>query len=133
MKLFPNYPTIRNKNFREIFQHNKYIKGLKKEKERIRFQSANSRYVYESKRCFFDIYFPKFPRKEFLNSSILEIGSFTGFSALSMLLALPIDGKLVALDRDKKIIDIAKSFFKKAEIEETLNFKFGKNRIFIIP
>ena len=54
-------------------------------------------------------------------NSCLEIGTFTGFSALSMLLALPIDGKLVALDRDKKIIDIAKSFFKKAEIENKIS------------
>ena len=33
---------------------------------------------------------------------ILEIGSFTGFSALSMALALPNDGILVSLDKDDK-------------------------------
>ena len=54
-------------------------------------------------------------------NSCLEIGTFTGFSALSMLLALPVDGKLVALDRDQKIIDIAKSFFKRAEIENKIS------------
>ena len=37
-------------------------------------------------------------------NSCLEIGTFTGFSALSMALALPIDGKLVALDKYIKII-----------------------------
>ena len=34
--------------------------------------------------------------------NILEIGTFTGFSALSMALALPKDGKLITLDKDKK-------------------------------
>ena len=54
-------------------------------------------------------------------NSCLEIGTFTGFSALSMALALPIDGKLVAIDKDKKIIDMAKYFFKKAEIENKIS------------
>jgi predicted O-methyltransferase YrrM len=58
-------------------------------------------------------------------NSCLEVGTFTGFSALSMALALPIDGKLVALDRDKKIIDIAKSFFKKVEIENKISIIIG--------
>ena len=53
--------------------------------------------------------------------NVLEIGTFTGFSALSMALALPIDGKLVAIDKDKKIIDMAKSFFKKAEMENKIS------------
>ena len=54
-------------------------------------------------------------------SSCLEIGTFTGFSALSMALVLPIEGKLVALDKDKKIIDKAKSFFKKAKMENKIS------------
>ena len=54
-------------------------------------------------------------------SSCLEIGTFTGFSALSMALVLPIEGKLVALDKDKKIIDKAKSFFKKAKVENKIS------------
>ena len=45
---------------------------------------------------------------------ILEIGSFTGFSALSMSLALPEDGLLISLDKDKEISKIAKSFYVKA-------------------
>ena len=31
---------------------------------------------------------------------ILEIGSFTGFSALSMAMALPVDGILISLDKN---------------------------------
>jgi len=54
-------------------------------------------------------------------SSCLEIGTFTGFSALSMALVLPIEGKLVALDKDKEITDKAKSFFKKANMENKIS------------
>ena len=45
---------------------------------------------------------------------ILEIGTFTGLSALSMSLALPDDGKLIALDKDKETNKIALNFFNKA-------------------
>ena len=41
---------------------------------------------------------------------ILEIGSFTGFSALSMSLSLPVDGSLTSLDIDAHICKIAKNF-----------------------
>ena len=46
--------------------------------------------------------------------NVLEIGTFTGLSALSIALALPEDGKLIALDKDKETNKIAVSFFKKA-------------------
>ena len=45
---------------------------------------------------------------------VLEIGTFTGLSALSISLALPEDGKLTALDKDEETNKIALSFFKKA-------------------
>ena len=45
---------------------------------------------------------------------ILEIGSFTGFSALSMSLSLPVDGSLTSLDKDAHICKIAKNFYEKA-------------------
>ena len=46
--------------------------------------------------------------------SILEIGSFTGFSALSMALVLPKDGSLISLDKNSEFSNKAKSFYKKA-------------------
>ena len=46
--------------------------------------------------------------------NVLEIGTFTGLSALSIALALPDDGKLTALDKDEETNKIAVSFFKKA-------------------
>ena len=46
--------------------------------------------------------------------SVLEIGTFTGLSALSISLALPNDGKLIALDKNKETNKVAVDFFKKA-------------------
>ena len=51
---------------------------------------------------------------------ILEIGTFTGLSSLSMSLALPKDGKLIALDKDKKTTKVAENFFKKAKQEKKI-------------
>ena len=45
---------------------------------------------------------------------ILEIGTFTGLSTLSMSLALPEDGQLIALDKNEETNKIALNFFKKA-------------------
>ena len=45
---------------------------------------------------------------------ILEIGTFTGLSTLSMSLALPKDGSITALDKNQETSEIAVSFFKKA-------------------
>ena len=45
---------------------------------------------------------------------ILEIGSFTGFSALSMALSLPDDGSLISLDKNSEFSKKAKSFYDKA-------------------
>ena len=46
--------------------------------------------------------------------NVLEIGTFTGLSALSIALALPNDGKLIALDKNEETNKVALSFFKKA-------------------
>jgi caffeoyl-CoA O-methyltransferase len=45
---------------------------------------------------------------------ILEIGTFTGLSTLSMALGLPDDGSLIALDKNIETNSKAQSFFKKA-------------------
>ncbi len=45
---------------------------------------------------------------------ILEIGTFTGLSTLSMAMALPEEGEIIALDKDLKTNKIAVDFFKKA-------------------
>ena len=52
--------------------------------------------------------------------NVLEIGTFTGLSALSIALALPDDGKLIALDKDKETNKIAANFFKKANLNNKI-------------
>jgi len=52
--------------------------------------------------------------------NVLEIGTFTGLSSLSIALALPDDGKLTALDKDKVTNKIAVSFFKKANLDNKI-------------
>ena len=45
---------------------------------------------------------------------VLEIGSFTGFSALSMAISLPNDGFLISLDKNIEFSKKAKIFYDKA-------------------
>ena len=52
---------------------------------------------------------------------ILEIGTFTGLSALSMSLALPKDGSIIALDKNQETSKTAVNFFKKASQENKIN------------
>ena len=51
---------------------------------------------------------------------ILEIGTFTGLSTLSMSLALPEDGQIIALDKNAETNKAASDFFKKAKQEKKI-------------
>ena len=55
--------------------------------------------------------------------NVLEIGTFTGLSALSISLALPNDGKLIALDKNKETNKVAINFFKKANQDHKIETK----------
>ena len=52
--------------------------------------------------------------------NVLEIGTFTGLSALSISFALPEDGKLIALDKNDETNKIALNYFKKANQEHKI-------------
>ena len=57
---------------------------------------------------------------------ILEIGTFTGLSALTMSLSLPENGELITLDKDIERSKVASNYFKKAKQE-------SKIKTFIAP
>ena len=52
--------------------------------------------------------------------NVLEIGTFTGLSTLSISLALPNDGSLIALDKNESTNKVAMNFFKKANQEKKI-------------
>ena len=53
-------------------------------------------------------------------NKILEIGTFTGLSTLSMSLGLPVDGSIVALDKNAETNAKAQIFFKKANQDKKI-------------
>ena len=57
---------------------------------------------------------------------VLEVGTFTGYSALSMALALPEGGQLVTLDINKQWTDMARRYWQQAGVAE-------KIRLYLAP
>jgi len=56
---------------------------------------------------------------------VLEIGTFTGYSALAMAEALPADGELVTCDIDPEHARIAQSFFDRSPHGKKIKLRLG--------
>jgi caffeoyl-CoA O-methyltransferase len=56
---------------------------------------------------------------------VLEIGTFTGYSALSMAEGLPDDGTLVTCDIDPKATDLARSFWERSPHGRKITLKLA--------
>lgn len=55
----------------------------------------------------------------------IEIGTFTGYSALWVAAALPRGGRLVACDISREYTDIAKRFWRRAKLAHKIDLRLG--------
>ena len=97
---------------------NKYINNLSKELHPIQKEIiAYNETLGEIKKMQIAVsqcHFLELITKTSKAKKILEIGTFTGLSTLSMSLGLPEDGTLLALDKNQETSKKASDFFKKA-------------------
>ncbi|HVM31313.1 MAG TPA: class I SAM-dependent methyltransferase [Candidatus Limnocylindrales bacterium] len=56
---------------------------------------------------------------------VLEIGTFTGYSALSMAEALPEDGRLITCELDDRHADVAERFFQRSPWGDRIELRRG--------
>ena len=56
---------------------------------------------------------------------ILEVGTFTGFSAQMMATALPEDGELVTCDTDEETGAVARDFIERGDLGDRITQRFG--------
>jgi predicted O-methyltransferase YrrM len=64
--------------------------------------------------------------------TILEIGTFTGYSAVAMALAMPENSKLITIDNNEEIESMAKGFFSEAGLADKISMITG-DAVDIIP
>ena len=56
----------------------------------------------------------------------LEIGTFTGYSAICIARGLPPDGRLITCDRDADVTTIAREFWQRAGVAERIELRLGE-------
>ncbi|MCU0399196.1 MAG: class I SAM-dependent methyltransferase, partial [Cyclobacteriaceae bacterium] len=64
--------------------------------------------------------------------SILEIGTYTGYSAICLAEGLRPGGKLITLDINDELEELVRGFFKQASLTEIIDYRIG-NALHIIP
>lgn len=56
---------------------------------------------------------------------VIEVGTFTGYSALSLAQALPDDGRLITCDVSKEWTDIAKRYWQQAGVADKIELRLA--------
>lgn len=56
---------------------------------------------------------------------ILEIGTYTGYSAICMAEGLAPGGEIITLDKNEELEEMVKGYFSEAGLTETIDFKIG--------
>lgn len=57
--------------------------------------------------------------------SILELGTFTGYSSLAMAMAMPSDGRLVTVDVSEEFTGIARTHWEKAGVADRIELRLA--------
>jgi len=64
--------------------------------------------------------------------NLLEVGTFTGYSAICLAQGLQSNGKLITIENNEEVLAIAREFVSKAMLDHCIEFKVG-NALEIIP
>ena len=111
------YMDIDQKMIDYIFSHTSELHPVQKKiikfNEKLGYIKKLQISVLQANFIEFLIKFKKF-------KSCLEIGTFTGYSALSIALSLPKNGRLYCIDKNEEKLNIAKKFFKQARVNKKI-------------
>eukprot|EP00466_Bigelowiella_natans_P004777 jgi/Bigna1/38690/e_gw1.27.40.1 len=69
--------------------------------------------------------FLKMAAKLFSAKNILDVGTFTGYSAMSFAEGLPSDGTVVTIENDRKTAQVASELFKKSKQAKKISLLIG--------
>lgn len=64
--------------------------------------------------------------------TILEIGTYTGYSAICLAEGLAADGKLITIDKNDELEERVRAYFEAANLEENITYLLG-NAMELIP